>query len=66
MDQQQAPDGPTEAQHQEQPQSPLTVSLDIFQSVRQNQAQHGLRHNDYKRYRHVTDLQGCCSREDSK
>lgn len=48
---QQAPDVELEAEHQEQSQPPVIVSLDIFQSVRQAQAQHGLRHSDYKRYR---------------
>lgn len=35
----------------EQPRSRPPVALDIFKYVRQAQAQHGLRHSDYKRYR---------------
>ena len=50
----QGPDGESEVQHQEDLQARVILSLDIFQTVRQNQAQHGLRHNDFKRYRHVT------------
>lgn len=52
---QQAPGGELEAEHQEQPKTPVSISLDLFQSVRQAQSQHGLRHNDYKRYRYVPD-----------
>lgn len=43
--------GEGEATPIEQPESRPPVSLDIFQYIRQAQAQHGLRHNDYKRYR---------------
>ncbi len=49
-------DGETEVKHQEDLQARVIVSFDIFQTVRQNQAQHGLRHNDFKRYRHATAL----------
>lgn len=35
----------------EQPRSSPPVSLNILQYVKQAQAQHGLRHSDYKRYR---------------
>ena len=52
MEQQAAgPPDEAEPQSNEQMQAPVVVSLDILQSVRQAQAQHGLRHNDYKRYR---------------
>ena len=40
-----------EATSIEQSEGRPPVSLEIFQYVRQAQAQHGLRHNDYKRYR---------------
>ncbi len=50
----QGPDGESEVQHQEDLQARVILSLDIFQTVRQNQGQHGLRHNDFKRYRHAT------------
>ena len=36
------------------------VSLDILQYVKQAQAQHGLRHSDYKRYRCSTPLRYAC------
>ena len=50
MDQQADDSRPQEAETQvAEPQAP--VSLDIFQSIRQAQAQHGLRHSDFKRYR---------------
>ena len=50
----QGPDGESEVSRQEDLQARVILSLDIFQTVRQNQAQHGLRHNDFKRYRHAT------------
>lgn len=37
------------------------VSLDILQYVKQAQAQHGLRHSDYKRYRYSSPLRLACS-----
>ena len=47
---------PDEGQPEQEPQEPrqqLIVSLDVFQCIRQAQAQHGLRHSDYKRYRYI-------------
>ena len=41
----------TEDPEARQAQAQISVSLDIFQSIRQARAQHGLRHSDFKRYR---------------
>ncbi|KAK9814357.1 hypothetical protein WJX72_004470 [[Myrmecia] bisecta] len=44
--------GPSNGAVEEQEQAPLPLlSLGLLQSVRSAQAQHGLRHNDYARYR---------------
>ncbi|KAL3135680.1 hypothetical protein ABBQ38_006152 [Trebouxia sp. C0009 RCD-2024] len=50
MEQQADHGQPTETEQQE-PTPQVIVSLDVFQSIRQAQAQHGLRHSDFKRYR---------------
>lgn len=52
---QEADDGqPVELERQE-PTPQVILSLDIFQTIRQAQAQHGLRHSDFKRYRYRCD-----------
>ena len=44
-----------EVDAQEAPVLPL-LSLNVLQAIKTAQAQHGLRHNDYTRYRHVEQL----------
>ena len=55
---QQADDGQPIEIEQQEPSPQIVLSLDVFQSIRQAQAQHGLRHSDFKRYRYLPDSCG--------